>query len=86
MVRMSARGALPADEVQRRLESAVQEITAALERDFYQFVVNDTFRHTANRVDALIQSGVSEDSEQAAAQEVARQVLNDTKQYLSNVH
>ncbi len=84
MTRMTARGALPTDEVVRRLQSAVEEITAALERPFYQFVVNDTFMHTARYVDALITTGQQSPKNQAAARKLAQKLLAETSQHLAS--
>ena len=81
MARMSARGELPADEVRRRLASAVQEITTALSRPYYRFVVNDTFAHAAKRIDAIVnETATSNDHEQA--KDIAGRILTDTKRYL----
>jgi len=85
IARMNARGSLPADEIKRRLESAVTEITTALERDYYQFVVNDTFAHTARRIDAMIREHILDAESQAAAKVVAAQLLAETKQHLGEL-
>jgi guanylate kinase len=85
MARMSARGTLPVDEVRRRLQSAVKEISIALERPFYHFIVNDTFMHTAKEVDTLIGTGQQADDSNAKAQECARTLLSDTETYLQNL-
>jgi len=81
MVRMSARGELPADEVRRRLSSAVQEITTALSRPYYRFIVNDTFAHAAKRIDAIV-NGETVPNDQEQAKDVAGRILNETKRYL----
>jgi guanylate kinase len=85
MVRMASRGQLPPDEVQRRLESAVDEITLALTKDYYRFVVNDTFRHTASRVNDMILQDAFSAADQAAGIAVAQQLLADTKAYLAKL-
>lgn len=81
MARMSTRGELPPDEVRRRLSSAVQEITTALSRPYYRFIVNDTFTHAARRIDTIVRENASPAS-QEQAKDVAGRVLNDTKSYL----
>lgn len=83
MARMSARGALPEDEIRRRLESAVKELTTALARPYYRFVVNDTFTHAAKRIDAIV-NGAEPANDQAQAKDIAGRILNDTKQYLAD--
>lgn len=85
ITRMNARGKLPADETKRRLESAVDEITTALVRDFYIFVVNDTFMQTTKRVDAIIRGHGIGVEDQEEAKETARQLLTDTKQFLEGL-
>lgn len=83
MVRMSARSVLPDDEINRRLKSAVEEITIALNRNFYHFIVNDTFKQTTNKIKALMESGLNNTEEQAHNREVAAKLLKDTMDYLS---
>ena len=85
MARMNIRGELPEDEVRRRLESAVFEISTALERDYYTFVVNDTFMHAAHRIDDIIRGEAKDVEDQAAARAVAKELLEDTKTYLANM-
>jgi guanylate kinase len=86
ITRMNARGELPADETKRRFESAIMEITTALDRDFYVFIVNDTFIQTAKQVDAIIRGyDVMDDAAQAKAKEVARQLLRDTQQFMAHL-
>jgi guanylate kinase len=83
MVRMSGRGSLAEDEVRRRLESAVNEITTALERDYYWFVVNDTFVQTAHKIDAAIIAKANDRADQAHGREVAEQLIAETKAHLA---
>ncbi len=83
LARMNGRGALPADEMKRRLESAVSEITMALDKDYYHFVINDTFAHTARRIDAIIRDHADDGEDQVAAKKVAQELLSETRQYLS---
>ncbi len=83
MARMSARSILPEDEIHRRLTSAVEEITIALDRDFYHIVVNDTFKQTTKKIETLIESGFDGVEDQVHNREIAAKLLGDTKQYLS---
>ncbi len=85
VTRMNARGELPADETKRRMESAVAEISRALDRDYYTFVVNDTFMLTAKRVDIIIREHAVTDESQHQAKEVAKQLLADTKHFLADL-
>lgn len=83
MARIVQRGELPADEMQRRLESAVEEITIALSRDYYRFVVNNTFKQTTQTVHEMITQGHYSEELQEHGLEVARQLLLDTKAHLA---
>jgi guanylate kinase len=83
MVRMSGRGKLPDDEVRRRMQSAVKEITTALENDYYWFVVNDTFVQTAQKVDEAIKAGANDDEEQTRGRQVAKELLVATQAHLA---
>ncbi len=82
MVRMNIRGELPQDETIRRLDSAVSEIAMALKRDYYYFIVNDTFVKTAQKVDYLAKSQKAFKESDSDARIIARQLLKDTKKYL----
>jgi guanylate kinase len=84
MARMSGRGTLPEDEVRRRLESAVKEITIALERDYYCFMVNDTFVQTAHKIDAVVTTKANDSVDQEHGRTVAQQLLADTKAHLAS--
>jgi len=84
ITRMNARGELPADETKRRLASAVNEITIALESDYFTFVVNDTFMQTAERIDAIIREHATAE-DQPRAKDVAHQLLADTQQFLQDL-
>lgn len=83
LMRMKMRGELPQDEVLRRLESAVEEIEIALNRDYYWFVVNDTYTHTAKEIDQMIQVHRTSSEAQAHGRQVAEEVLRDIKKHLA---
>lgn len=85
MARMSQRGELPADEKKRRLQSAAFEIATALERDYYTFVVNDTFVHAATRIDNAIRGDGSQVDDQETAKAVARELVEDTQAHLASL-
>lgn len=85
MARMAQRGELPADEKKRRLESAALEIAMALDRDYYTFVVNDTFVHAAARIDDVIRGDGSKVDDQDAAKALARELLHDTETHLASL-
>ena len=82
MARMTARGELPADEVRRRLESAVKELSVGLSRSYYRFVVNETFTHAAKRIDEIVTMNAPI-GDQEKAKDIAGRLLVDTKAHLS---
>jgi len=83
MVRMKARGELPADEVERRVRSAITEISTALDRTYYHFVINDTFKHTTRYIHDLSTGNPVDSAAEPHAREVAAEVLADTRAYLA---
>lgn len=84
LTRMRARGALPDDETRRRLTSAIDEISTALERDYYNFVVNDTFKHTAKKINTMIKGEHTDDATQQAAIVTAGEILEDIQTHIAN--
>jgi len=82
MTRMRGRGELPADEIRRRLESAVTEINTALSRDYYHFIINDTFKHTTRDIHYLAKGGSPDVATAERAKAIASQLVDDTKRYL----
>lgn len=82
MVRMAGRGQLPADEVRRRLQSAVEELTIALNNDSFWIIVNDTFVQTAQKIDDAVKNGANDSSEQAHGRKVAEELLAATQAHL----
>jgi guanylate kinase len=85
MVRMKIRGELPPDEIKRRFESAVMELETALSKDYYWFIVNDTFVQTAHKIDAIVAAKAQDDATQQHGREVAEQLLTDTKTHLQEL-
>lgn len=54
MRRLHARGELPAEEVERRLHSAKQELEDMIKNPVYECIINDDLLATANRLHAMI--------------------------------
>ncbi|MBC7581685.1 hypothetical protein H7097_02330 [Aeromicrobium sp.] len=84
MARMENRGNLPDDEVRRRLQSAISELTIALSHDDFWIVVNDTFVQTAEKIHSAVQQGANTAEEQAHGLRVAEELLAATKAHLAN--
>jgi guanylate kinase len=73
--RIRSRGHMSEVELYRRLESAVSEITSALEQDFYKFIVNDTVENAVERIEHYSSGGQGTGDSQANARTVAQDIL-----------
>ncbi len=82
IVRLHRRSDLPEDEIRRRLEAACREITAALQLDYYQFMVNDNLEAAVDEVDAITKRGAQEPDKQRRARQVAEQLLEAAREFL----
>lgn len=82
LARMQSRGVLPPEETKRRLESAVDEIQTALNRDYYWFVVNETFMHTTRDIEAMISGRAIAPQAQRYGRAVAQTILQDIQEHL----
>ena len=84
--RMHARGDLPADEISRRMQTAVTVISDALAQDFYHFVINRDLEETVRTVHEL-SSGVPADATlELEAKSLAVQLEIDVRIYLENAN
>lgn len=84
MQRLRGRGAMDEGEVRRRLVSAREEITAAIEMDFYQFVINNEIHEAAVAVDELANGRPVDEEKQQRGRDHAEQLLVDVRLYLEN--
>lgn len=82
--RLEKRGKMPAQELKRRLETAVQEITYALSVPFFYFVINDDLENTAKIVNH-IGHGEAVDRHYPAAVHVAEDLLAKIKAELQTI-
>ncbi len=82
MQRLRGRGDVDEDELRRRLESAVVEITTALNTDYYQFVINNEIHHAAHAVDELAHGRPVDEEKQAHGRIHAEQLLQDVRRFL----
>jgi guanylate kinase len=83
MERFQRRGALPQDEIRRRVESAVTEFAAALEHSYYTFVINDTLEQSVADIDALATTAKPDPVKDAAGRQAVQQLLVDIQTYLA---
>ncbi|HSW79857.1 MAG TPA: hypothetical protein VLG47_03710 [Candidatus Saccharimonadales bacterium] len=82
--RLKRRSEMPDDELRRRLHTACNEIKAALERDYFQFVVNDELDNTVKDIDAVAKNGKQNEEKQAQGRQVAEQLFEAAQSYLGD--
>ncbi len=82
MQRLKGRGDMSEEEFMRRLQSSLNEISAALAADFYQFVINHEIHEAAVLVDELARGRRLDEVEQAAGRSHAEQLAIDVQLYL----
>lgn len=80
--RLHHRGALPEEEVRRRLESAVSEFETALREDYYTYVVNDDLSQAVQKVYEATRDGRQNEREQMKSRTIIERLLQDTAAYL----
>lgn len=84
MKRLRGRGQMDEDEVRRRLESAQAEIAAALQENFYQFVINNEIHEATVAVDELANGRAPDSTKQEIGRNHAEQLAIDVQIYLNN--
>ncbi len=77
--RLHGRSAMHEIEVDRRLNSAITEITEALSKDCFTMVINDELRKTTKIIEGIF----DHIPDQQHARQVAEELLKQTKSYLS---
>lgn len=83
--RLKHRGDMDEQEFKRRMQSAAEEYKHALERDYYQFVVNDDVTSAAAQVNRLAKLETINEAEQQAARNLAEQLLVSTETLLESL-
>jgi guanylate kinase len=83
MARLRRRSDLPEDEIRRRLHTACDEIKAALERDYYNFVINDEMESTVADIYAIAKKGSQTSEKQSMGRRVAEDLFEAAQDYLS---
>lgn len=82
MKRIKGRGNTGEAELRRRLESAKDEISDALSKDYYQFVINHEIHDAAQAVDELARGRDLNPEKQKLGRDHAEQLLIDIQLYL----
>jgi guanylate kinase len=83
--RLHHRGDMHPEEYKRRMESALSEFTAALERPYYKFVINDDVSDAVQQINAIAKLDSYDEERQAAARHLAEQLLLETQILLRNI-
>jgi len=84
MARMNARGQLHEGELARRVKSAVNELEVALQRDYFIFIVNNTFVHSAREIDNVVNGGDLDLALQRQNRQIAELLLQETRSRLQD--
>ncbi len=84
MDRLHGRGYMDEEELRRRLNSAEDELTSALNSDFYQFVINNDIHEAAVAVDELANGRQADEIKQELGRGYAEQLVIDIRLYLKS--
>lgn len=80
--RLKHRGPMSDAEYRRRLESAVEEFKAALNKPYYSFVVNDTIQNAVKEIQEIVHEGKLSAEEQTRGRALATELLQETERFL----
>lgn len=81
--RIRARGHMSEQEFKNRLLSADKELVAAIEHDYYQFVIADDLERTADVIDAIA-TGQANQAENQKGRQLVKQIHERLQKYLKN--
>ncbi len=84
MERLHSRGYMSPDEIGRRIESAERELAAALEADYYRFILNDTLEGTTAEIHRLVTLGQYDPFKERFAREMTEKLYYDVEEYLGS--
>lgn len=77
--RLKHRGAMEAEEYKRRMQSAIIEFEAALEHEYFRFVINDDLEQAVINVNEIVKLDLRDAEHIAAGRNLAEQLLVDTR-------
>lgn len=80
--RIKNRGEMHEAEFKRRMQSAAIEFEAALENEYYTFVINESVEKSAEQIHALAKLDIVNKDEQARGRKLAEQLYIDTQALL----
>ena len=73
------------EEISRRLKTAQQEITVALERDYYAFIISGDLETNVHAVHSYVRDDTNMEVDQQSAKDHAEQLLIDIRLYLASL-
>lgn len=77
--RLKGRGAMSEDEFSNRFGTAVHDYEHALNNDYYSFVVNDSYLHSAEHVRRIVETNDYPAGVNREAREISEQVYEELK-------
>lgn len=83
MERMNERSQLPEQEIQNRLETALVELSVALEDDRFRFVINSDLNEAVRQVNLIAHGAMPTDENDSEARALAEQLREETARSLS---
>lgn len=83
--RIASRGEMSAAEYKNRMISAAKELSTALDREYYKFVINDTVEAATEQVNSLAKMDEQTNSNSTRARELAEQLYTQTKQLIESL-
>lgn len=83
--RITSRGEMSSTEYKNRMISAAKELSTALERDYYKFVINDSVESATEQVNTLAKMDEQADADSTQARELAEQLYTQTKQLIDSL-
>jgi guanylate kinase len=85
MERLHSRGQMAGDELNRRMQSAEDELETALKSDYYRFIINDTIEGTTAEVHRLATTGYYDPFKERLARETTERLLNEVRRFLKHI-
>lgn len=83
MKRLQKRGKMPKDEKRRRIYSAIEEISLALQRSYFYFITNDDLELTSNTIHRFVSGDLESLPDQEEQKKHARQLILELKKSIS---
>lgn len=83
--RVKHRGPMAATEFKRRMQSACKEFEIALERDYYQFVINDSIERSVTQINQIAKLEIRDEELQLQARGLVERLLLATQALLASL-